>query len=221
MNGGEVVYRDGVHIGCRYKVDEHGHCFTMNGKGELVERKWRCNSDGYPVVAACGVGKNGEKIYRNLCVHILVAHSFVDGWFEGAEVNHKDFNRANPNADNLEWVTHQENIAYSHNAGRYVGRFGSDNPNYGNDTLHKRYMQDKEFAKEKQSRPRGRNGRAKSCVLSSCFNGDSYRFDCQRDAVDMLISIGLFHEKIQKEVVIQKLKRDVGYKGWHLNVIEQ
>lgn len=59
------------------------------------------NSDGYP----CYGG--------GVPVHLYVATAWVDGWFEGAEVNHKDFNLDNYNADNLEWVTHEENIAYS------------------------------------------------------------------------------------------------------------
>ena len=59
------------------------------------------NEDGYP----CFGG--------GIPVHMYVARAWVDGWFEGAEVNHKDFNRMNYNADNLEWVTHKENIDYS------------------------------------------------------------------------------------------------------------
>lgn len=215
-----MVYKDGVYLGCKYKVDENGNCITMNGHGDLVEREWHYTKDGYPIVSACGIDKNGTKIYRNLPVHILVARSFVDGWFYGAEVNHKDFNRSNPKASNLEWLTHKENIAYSHDAGRYVGRFGKDNPNYGNDTLRKRYEQDKEFAKEKQSRPRGQNGRAKKCVLYAEDMSGEFYFDCQRDAVDLLVSLGVASDKSQKEAIIQKLKRGNGYKNWHLKVCE-
>lgn len=46
-------------------------------------------------------------------VHLYVAHGWVDGFFEGAEVNHKDFNRDNYNANNLEWVTHLDNVKYT------------------------------------------------------------------------------------------------------------
>lgn len=46
-------------------------------------------------------------------VHLYVAHAWVDGYFDGAEVNHKDFNRDNYNADNLEWVSHLDNIYYT------------------------------------------------------------------------------------------------------------
>lgn len=46
-------------------------------------------------------------------VHRLVGLAWVDGWFEGAEINHKDFNRENNDYTNLEWVTHQQNVTYS------------------------------------------------------------------------------------------------------------
>lgn len=59
------------------------------------------NNDGYP----CFGG--------GIPVHLYVAHGWVDGYYSGAEVNHKDFNRNNFNADNLEWVSHKENIDYT------------------------------------------------------------------------------------------------------------
>lgn len=59
------------------------------------------NPDGYP----CFGG--------SVPVHLYVAHGWVDGYFEGAEVNHKDFNKDNFNADNLEWITHSDNVKYS------------------------------------------------------------------------------------------------------------
>ena len=59
------------------------------------------NPDGYP----CFGG--------GVPVHLYVAHAWVDGYFDGAEVNHKDFDRNNYNADNLEWVTHLDNVKYS------------------------------------------------------------------------------------------------------------
>lgn len=61
------------------------------------------NQDGYP----CFGG--------GVPVHLYVAHGWIDGYFDGAEVNHKDFNRDNYDASNLEWVTHEENIQYTIN----------------------------------------------------------------------------------------------------------
>ena len=51
--------------------------------------------------------RNGIK--RRCGIHQLVAEYFVGGWFEGAEVNHKDLNKLNNRWDNLEWVTRSQN----------------------------------------------------------------------------------------------------------------
>lgn len=212
------MYKEGIYCHCAYRVNENGDCYTQNGKFEWVHREWRYNSDGYAVVSACGLTPDGTKTFRSLHVHVLVAREFVDGWFEGAEVNHKDFNRANPAWWNLEWLSHKDNIAYSHKAGKYKGRFGEDNPNYGNDTLHKRYLAEPEFAKEKQSRPRKQNGRACRCQLITdrIFDDVPHRFDCQRDAADWVIDVLGLDPNVNKEHIIKQLKRSQGYKGYYL-----
>ena len=49
-------------------------------------------------------------------VHLYVAYAWVDGYnkdLDITEVNHKDFDRTNNNVDNLEWVTHYDNVQYS------------------------------------------------------------------------------------------------------------
>ena len=212
------MYKEGIYCHCAYRVNENGDCYTQNGKFEWVHIEWRYNSDGYAVVSACGLTPDGTKTFRSLHVHVLVAREFVDGWFEGAEVNHKDFNRANPAWWNLEWLSHKDNIAYSHKAGNYKGRFGEDNPNYGNDTLHKRYLAEPEFAKEKQSRPRKQNGRACRCQLITdrIFDDVPHRFDCQRDAADWVIDVLGLDPNVNKEHIIKQLKRSQGYKGYYL-----
>lgn len=42
-------------------------------------------------------------------VHRIVAKVFVFGYFEGADVNHKDAVKTNNRAENLEWVTRTRN----------------------------------------------------------------------------------------------------------------
>lgn len=61
----------------------------------------RINTDGYP----CFGG--------GVPVHLYVATAWVEGWFEGAEVDHIDYDRSNYSAGNLRWVTHEDNIAHS------------------------------------------------------------------------------------------------------------
>lgn len=64
----------------------------------------RVNS-GYCQVALC---KN-HKAYRRY-VHQLVAQAFVDNPQGHSEVHHKDYDKQNNSADNLEWISHLDNI---------------------------------------------------------------------------------------------------------------
>lgn len=72
------------------------------------------NPKGYLVVDLHKHNK-GEKFL----VHQLVAYTFLGPCPEGKEINHKDFNRANPALSNLEYVTRSENTlhSYKHNRG--------------------------------------------------------------------------------------------------------
>lgn len=49
---------------------------------------------------------------KGFSVHRLVAKAFVDGYFDGAEVNHKDEDPTNNRADNLEWCNNNYNKKY-------------------------------------------------------------------------------------------------------------
>ena len=83
------------------------------------------NKKGYLVTDLYSNGK--RKTFR---VHRLVAILFVENPNPELyiEVNHIDRNRANPRADNLEWMTHEDNVKYSYEQGGYDGvRTGSKN----------------------------------------------------------------------------------------------
>ena len=74
---------------------------------------------------------NGENIMR--LVHRLVAYHFCPKPADFHEqpsryyqVNHKDENPANNRADNLEWVTCQENINYGHHNERVAKALGTE-----------------------------------------------------------------------------------------------
>lgn len=145
------------------KVEYFNVIFEVNRYG-IVKRDGKIKTpfldhDGYLRV---GTGTN-----RSVGVHRLVALAFVenDDVENKTEVNHLDYNRQNPRWDNLEWVTHKQNIEYSKKAGHYKGKFGKDNPNYGNKTLANKYKNNPQLAKEKQSRPKEKNGNAKRIAL--------------------------------------------------------
>ena len=50
---------------------------------------------------------------REFVVHALVAIFFIAPFREGLEVNHKDGDKQNNRADNLEWVTHSANVKHA------------------------------------------------------------------------------------------------------------
>ena len=65
--------------------------------------------NGKPHYATAKV--NGQTLY----VHRLVAMAgHADTYFAGAEVNHINGNPRDNRADNLEWVTHRQNILHSY-----------------------------------------------------------------------------------------------------------
>ncbi len=80
-----------------------------------------------------GNGYKSVKIYKEgrqftFYVHRLVALSFCEGYFRNADVNHKDGNKTNNKASNLEWCTRSENQIHSvkvlHNKIGNMGKFG-------------------------------------------------------------------------------------------------
>jgi hypothetical protein len=54
---------------------------------------------------------NGKGVTKK--VHRLVGIAFVEGYFDGADINHKDENKTNNRADNLEWCTRRYNLMYN------------------------------------------------------------------------------------------------------------
>lgn len=77
------------------------YCRNMNGN----KLKPHHNKNGYLTVELTG------KEYK---LHRLVAEHFVDGKQENLVVNHKDGNKLNCLADNLEWVTSSENTKHAY-----------------------------------------------------------------------------------------------------------
>lgn len=106
-------FRDYEFDGMNYKVSNFGRVFGVRG-----ELKQRFNEDGYPEVT---LGKLKSKRTR-VKVYRIVAEAFIPNPNSLAEVNHIDMDRKNPRVDNLEWVTHQQNIEHSRKNGKYKGR---------------------------------------------------------------------------------------------------
>jgi len=69
------------------------------------------NESGYLTITLNGA----DGVRRGYFNHRLVAMAFIDTDkdINELQVNHKDFNKVNNHADNLEWVTPKENLTYS------------------------------------------------------------------------------------------------------------
>ena len=69
------------------------------------------NTHGYRVINLPRLDRDGR--YCPL-MHRLVAETFIGpAPFEGATVNHKDYDKANNVVENLEWISHADNVRYS------------------------------------------------------------------------------------------------------------
>lgn len=110
----------------RYEVTRDGRVRNV-ASGRVL--KPRIKATGYVEVTFCiprpdgGVskwGKRGKAINR--LVHRLVAFAYIPNPEGKREVNHKDLNKQNNHADNLEWMSPRENSLHSAANGALKGR---------------------------------------------------------------------------------------------------
>ena len=90
-----------------YLVTSHGRVFSLK-YNKMKELKQRKNNWGYYYV---NLLKNGKQYTKT--VHRLVAQAFILNPDNKPQVNHIDENTKNNNVNNLEWVTHSQNIKHS------------------------------------------------------------------------------------------------------------
>jgi hypothetical protein len=94
------------------KTSPHNTVGSQVIKGQMLA-PWQ-NGRGYLCVALRSDGKRRKTFF----VHRLVAAAFVPNPLGLPCVNHLDHNRANPQAENLEWCTQAQNLAHARRAGR-------------------------------------------------------------------------------------------------------
>lgn len=87
-----------------YAVDERGNVYRVKTGKLLAQSK---EKNGYLSVSLC---KDGHEKRKK--VHRLVAEAFIPNPHNLPFVNHKDENKANNAADNLEWCTAKYNNFY-------------------------------------------------------------------------------------------------------------
>lgn len=107
------IYKDIKGYEGKYQVSNLGnvrrlqHLITVGNTTRLLKAmdiKTHNVGGGYAGVTICG---------KSMSVHRLVAEAFIPKTSDDLVVNHKDYNRKNNNANNLEWVTQKENLYHS------------------------------------------------------------------------------------------------------------
>ena len=98
-----------------YLVSNLGRVISLRNKGglrkePLVVKSWinGHNKKGYNAVCLYKDGKT-----KQVTIHRLVAEAFIPNPNNLPEVNHKDKNKRNNSADNLEWCDRKYNVNYS------------------------------------------------------------------------------------------------------------
>ena len=95
----------------RYLVSNRGRIISLNSGSEMAQY---VQKNGYAAVKL-----RTHNVKRTFLVHRLVASAFVPNPNGLAEVNHIDGDKLNNSAENLEWVTHSQNMKHSIEAGLY------------------------------------------------------------------------------------------------------
>lgn len=90
-----------------YQIDNQGNVFSLK-YGKRRKLSVGVQSQGYLSVMLCKDGKPNR--FR---IHRLVAQAFLPNPNNLPQVNHKDEDKTNNKANNLEWCTAQYNLDYS------------------------------------------------------------------------------------------------------------
>lgn len=102
------IWKSITAYGGKYEVSNKGN--VRNQKGALL--KPFPIHQGYLVVDLCHMGKKTHKRLNR-----LVAESFIPNPDKKTEVNHKNGNKMDNRAENLEWTTKSENMIHAYQTG--------------------------------------------------------------------------------------------------------
>lgn len=90
----------------QYQISNYGNIYSVKSKKMLGKS---LGTSGYKNVCLC---KNG--FAKTYMIHRLVAKHFLPNPENLEQVNHKDHDKGNNNAENLEWVSQSENVKHSY-----------------------------------------------------------------------------------------------------------
>lgn len=105
----------------QYVITKNGRVFRRLENGEFKEVSQATNQDGYKTVV---LYKDSKPHFRY--IHELVASTWTDGGKKDY-VNHKDGDKSNNNASNLEYADARQNTQHAYDKGLAHGPSGEDN----------------------------------------------------------------------------------------------
>lgn len=109
----------------RYKASSDGEIYTPNWKGGKTGKVMKPAVDSNGYMRTMLVDDEGRT--RTIKVHRIIAQTFIENPDELKEVNHLNGNKADNRVENLDWVSHQQNIRHSFDNGLQNNR-GINNP---------------------------------------------------------------------------------------------
>lgn len=109
----EEIWKDIKGYEGLYQVSNTGKVRSLDRKVWNYTKKGRIlkmhnNGHGYYNVSL----HNKEKTEKHAYIHILVAKAFIPNPNNYEQVNHKDFDKSNNSANNLEWVSRKQNVLH-------------------------------------------------------------------------------------------------------------
>lgn len=115
----------------RYQVSNMGNVKSLNynytGKEKNLRARKPNTYNKYMAIELC---KNNKK--EVFFIHRLVAEAFIQNFKNLPVVNHKDGNKTNNKADNLEWCSYSSNVRHAYDTkliklkNRAVSQYGLD-----------------------------------------------------------------------------------------------
>ena len=102
-----------------YTIYEDG---TVIGPRKILS-VFKSGNKEYPTVRLCHKGQG-----KGIFLHVLLAWAFIPNPNNLPEVNHKDGNVWNWDLNNLEWVTHKDNIRHAARTGLQQNLKGEGHP---------------------------------------------------------------------------------------------
>ena len=97
--------------------------YLISNKGNVVSmknNKYKMLNPSLLNLGYCKVVLRKNSKSYNIYVHQLVAETFILNPENKPEVNHKDGNKLNNWVNNLEWVTHSENLKHAYKIGLHT-----------------------------------------------------------------------------------------------------